>query len=150
MFFKKAKFFLDLTGEDNGSNAKGVEKAPVVAAVVAPVAPVEPAAVAVAPAAVAPIVVVSGTFTAAPTSAAPSAGAADNGGPVAAVSTAARTTAEEIGAEFASAQANRPPASTVTFAPECLVPGASLARRRRTAGANLAGFRDIARSMMKN
>jgi hypothetical protein len=38
----------------------------------------------------------------------------------------------------------------VTFAPECLVPGASLIRRRRTAGANLAGFRDIARSMMKN
>jgi hypothetical protein len=145
MFFKKAKFFLDLTGEDNGSNAKGVEKAPVVAAVVAPVAPVEPAAVAVAPAAVAPIVVVSGTFTAAP-----SAAAADNGGPVAAVSTAARTTAEEIAAELAAAQANRPPASTVTFAPECLVPGASLDRRRRTAGANLAGFRDIARSMMKS
>jgi hypothetical protein len=99
---------------------------------------------------VAPIVVVSGTFTAAPTTAAPSAAAADNGGPVAAVSTAARTTAEEIAAELAAAQANRPPASTVTFAPECLVPGASLTRRRRTAGANLAGFRDIARSMMKS
>ena len=70
--------------------------------------------------------------------------------PVAAVSTAARTTAEEIAAELAAAQANRPPASTVTFAPDCLVPGASLSRRRRTAGANLAGFRDIARSMMKN
>jgi hypothetical protein len=61
-----------------------------------------------------------------------------------------RTTAEEIAAELAAAQANRPPASTVTFAPECLVPGASLDRRRRTAGANLAGFRDIARSMMKS
>jgi len=145
MFFKKAKFFLDLTGEDNGSTAKGVEKAPVVAAVVAPVAPVEPAAVAVAPAAVAPVVVASGTFTAAP-----SAAAADNGVPVAAVATAARTTAEEIAAELAAAQANRPPASTVTFAPDCLVPGASIARRRRTGGANLAGFRDIARSMMKS
>jgi len=142
MFFKKAKFFLDLTGEDNGSNAKGSEKAPVVAALVAPVEPVAVAA--------APVVVASGTFTAAPATAAPSAAAADNGGPVAAVATAARTTAEEIAAELAAAQANRPPASTVTFAPDCLVPGASLARRRRTAGANLAGFRDIARSMMKS
>jgi hypothetical protein len=61
-----------------------------------------------------------------------------------------RTTAEEIAAELAAAQANRPPASTVTFAPDCLVPGASIARRRRTGGANLAGFRDIARSMMKS
>jgi hypothetical protein len=94
--------------------------------------------------------VASGTFTAAPSTAAPSAAAAENGGPVAAVATAARTTAEEIAAELAAAQANRPPASTVTFAPECLVPGASLDRRRRTAGANLAGFRDIARSMMKS
>ena len=138
MFFKKAKFFLDLTGEDNGSNAKGSEKAPVVAALVAPVEPVAVAA--------APVVVASGTFTAAP-----SAAAADNGVPVAAaVATAARTTAEEIAAELAAAQANRPPASTVTFAPDCLVPGASIARRRRTGGANLAGFRDIARSMMKS
>jgi hypothetical protein len=87
--------------------------------------------------------VAPGTFTAtaAPTTAAPTA---------APVATAARTTAEEIAAELAAAQANRPPASTVTFAPECLVPGASLTRRRRTAGANLAGFRDIARSMMKS
>jgi hypothetical protein len=141
MFFKKAKFFLDLTGEDNGSNAKGVETAPV-AAVIAPVATVDPAAVAavaVAPAAVAAAAV-------APTTAAASA-AAPTAAPVA---TTARTTAEEIAAELAAAQANRPPASTVTFAPECLVPGASLTRRRRTAGANLAGFRDIARSMMKS
>jgi len=133
MFFKKAKFFLDLTGEDNGSNANGAETAPV-AAVIAPVAPVDPAAVA-------PVAPGTFTATAAPTTAAPTA---------APVATAARTTAEEIAAELAAAQANRPPASTVTFAPECLVPGASLTRRRRTAGANLAGFRDIARSMMKS
>jgi hypothetical protein len=137
MFFKKAKFFLDLTGEDQASNGKGAEKAPVVAAVIAPVEPLDPAAKAVAPAAAA---VAPGTTFAAKT-AAPT---------PAAVATAVRTTAEEIVAELAAAQANRPPASTVTFAPDCLVPGASLARRRRTAGANLAGFRDIARSMMKS
>jgi hypothetical protein len=141
MFFKKAKFFLDLTGEDNSSDAKGAEKAPV-AVVVAPVAP---AAVAVAPAAEAPAVAPA-TATAAPTAAAPSTTAPTT----AAVATAVRTTAEEIAAELAAAQANRPPASTVTFAPDCLVPGAGLARARRTGGANLAGFRDIARSMMKS
>jgi phage tail sheath gpL-like len=146
MFFKKAKFFLDLTGDDTSSNGKGTEKAPVVAAVIAPVAPLDPVATAEAPAAVAAAAVAPGTTTAAPTTAAASAAA-----PTAvAVATAARTTAEEIAAELAAAQANRPPASTVTFAPDCLVPGASLPLRRRTAGANLAGFRDIARSMMKS
>ena len=137
MFFKKAKFFLDLTGEDQASNGKGAEKAPVVAAVIAPVEPLDPAAKAVAPVAAAEA---PGTTFAAKT-AAPT---------PAAVATAVRTTAEEIVAELAAAQANRPPASTVTFAPDCLVPGASLARRRRTAGAHLAGFRAIARSMMKS
>ena len=142
MFFKKAKFFLDLTGEDTPSNGKGTEKAPVVAAVIAPVAPAaaSPAAVASATAALAPDTTAAAK-TAAPTTAAPT---------PAAVATAVRTTAEEIAAELAAAQANRPPASTVTFAPDCLVPGASLPLRRRTAGANLAGFRDIARSMMKS
>ena len=60
MFFKKAKFFLDLTGEDNGSNAQGADTAPV-AAVIAPVAPVDPAAVAavaVAPALVSALVTI--------------------------------------------------------------------------------------------
>jgi len=139
MFFKKAKFFLDLTGEDQSTNGKGAEQAPV-AAVIAPVAPVAPAAVAVA---VAPVAVAPSAAAVAPstTSTAPTA---------AAVTTGVRTTAEEIAAELAAAQANRPPASTVTFAPDCLVPGASIARRRRTGGANLAGFRDIARSMMKS
>ena len=68
----------------------------------------------------------------------------------AAAPTAVRTTAEEMAAELAAAQANRPPASTVTFAPDRLVPGGTLPLRRRTGGANLAGFRDIARSMMKS
>ncbi len=145
MFFNKAKFFLDLTGEDQASNGKGAEKAPVVAALIAPVAPLDPPAVAadlISSAAMAPAVaaVDPGTTFAAKT-AAPT---------PAAVATAVRTTADEIAAELAAAQANRPPASTVTFAPDCLVPGAGLPLRRRTAGANLAGFRDIARSMMKS
>jgi hypothetical protein len=138
MFFKKAKFFLDLTGEDQSSNGKDAEKAPVVAALIAPVELLDPAAMPEAPAVGAPAEgdVAPWTTTAAPTAAA--------------VVTAVRTTAEEILAELAAAQADRPPASTVTFAPDCLVPGASLPLRRRTAGANLAGFRDIARSMMKS
>jgi len=137
MFFNKAKFFLDLTGDDTPSNGKGTEKAPVVAAVIAPVAPPDPATPAEDPAAVAVAPVALRVSTAAST-------------PVAEVAPAVRTTADEIAAELAAAQANRPPASTVTFAPDCLVPGASLPLRRRTAGANLAGFRDIARSMMKS
>ena len=143
MFFKKAKFFLDLTGEDNSSNANGAEKAPITAAVIAPVAPVAPAADAVVPGAAAPAVaaVAPVTFTATTTPETPTA---------ATVATGVRTTAEEIAAELAAAQANRPPASTVTFAPDRLVPGGSLPLRRRTGGANLAGFRDIARSMMKS
>ena len=147
MFFKKAKFFLDLTGEDQASNGKGAEKAPVVAALIAPVAPAAVASAAVAPAAAeATAAMAQGTTfaakTAAPTTTAPTA--------TAAVATAARTTAEEIAAELAAAQVNRPPASTVTFAPDRLVPGGTLPSRRRTGGANLAGFRDIARSMMKS
>jgi hypothetical protein len=37
-----------------------------------------------------------------------------------------------------------------TFAPESLVPGGATPRRRRSGGANLAGFKAIARSFVKN
>lgn len=142
MFFKKAKFFLDLTGEDNTSNAP-------VAVVVAPLAPVDDAPVGAASDAVALAVAPTAT-TAAPTAAVATAASTTAEATAAAAPTAVRTTAEEMAAELAAAQANRPPASTVTFAPDRLVPGGTLPLRRRTGGANLAGFRDIARSMMKS
>jgi len=142
MFFKKAKFFLDLTGEDNTANAP-------VAVVVAPLAPVDDASVGAASDAVALAVAPTAT-TAAPTAAVATAASTTAQATAAAAPTAVRTTAEEMAAELAAAQANRPPASTVTFAPDRLVPGGTLPLRRRTGGANLAGFRDIARSMMKS
>jgi hypothetical protein len=144
MFFKKAKFFLDLTGDDITSNGKGAERTPVEAALIAPVAPVAIDSVAEDPA-VAPVF-----STAAPTAAVVIAASTTAEATAAAAPKAVRTTAEEMAAELAAAQANRPPASTVTFAPDRLVPGGTLPLRRRTGGANLAGFRDIARSMMKS
>jgi hypothetical protein len=60
------------------------------------------------------------------------------------------TTAEAIAAELAATQANRPAPSLATFAPEALVPGGATPRRRRSGGANLAGFKAIARSFVKN
>ena len=63
---------------------------------------------------------------------------------------ASLTTAESIAAELAAAQANRPAPSLATFAPEALVPGGATPQRRRSGGANLAGFKAIARSFVKN
>jgi len=60
----------------------------------------------------------------------------------------ALTTAEAIAAELAAAQANRPAPSLATFAPDCLTPGGALGRRRRSGGANLAGFKEMAKGMM--
>jgi hypothetical protein len=60
------------------------------------------------------------------------------------------TTAEAIAAELAAAQANRPAPSRTTFAPECVTAGGALPRRRRRGGADLAGFRTMAKGMMGN
>ncbi len=136
MFFKKSKFFLDLTGEDSNSSGKEVAKV-----VVAPVAPVAAPAPKSTPAPKTAVVAATEALAAVSSTDLPTPGA---------VSSGVRTTAEEIAAELAAAQANRPAASTVTFAPDRLVPGGTLARNRRTGGANLAGFREIARSMMKS
>jgi hypothetical protein len=57
------------------------------------------------------------------------------------------TTAEAIAAELRRDQENRPAPSTVTFAPELLIPSGALPRPRRRAGANLAGFKAIASSL---
>ena len=65
----------------------------------------------------------------------------------AAPSGAMQTTAEAIAAELAAEQAARPVQTDSTFAPECVTAGGALPIRRRRAGANIAGFRDMASGM---
>ncbi len=60
------------------------------------------------------------------------------------------TTAEAIAAELAAAEALRPAPTMATFAPECLTPGGATPMRRRTGGANLGVFKDMAAGMMRN
>jgi hypothetical protein len=156
----KPKFFLDLTN--------GKDELPAVPVVVAPVrekaAPakgqdsktaevaVRVAPIAQSPRASEPAKVAAEANFAAEASAAAEAFVAAVA-PVAAAAAAASTsltTAESIAAELAAAQANRPAPSLATFAPEALVPGGATPRRRRSGGANLAGFKAIARSFVKN
>ena len=59
------------------------------------------------------------------------------------------TTAEAIAAELASADAARPKITLVNFAPEALRAGNALRQNRRTAGKNLAGFKDMASELFK-
>jgi hypothetical protein len=130
MIFKR-KFFLDLGGGD--------EKQP--PATVAPVkAPAEakPAAEAKDKAKAAPAAAAAAK---APEAVAPAAAAE-------APPSGALTTAEAIAAELTAAQANRPAPSLATFAPDNLTPGGALGRRRRSGGANLAGFKEMAKGMM--
>jgi hypothetical protein len=150
----KPKFFLDLTGGNDELPAGPVVVAPVrekaapakgqdskTAEVAVRVAPIAQSPRASEPAKIAAEAMVAAE--------APVAAIA----PVAAAAPAASTsltTAESIAAELAAAQANRPAPSLATFAPEALVPGGATPRRRRSGGANLAGFKAIARSFVKN
>ena len=75
--------------------------------------------------------------------------------PAAAVAQAAAggqvlTTAEAIAAELRAAQEAKPPASVATFAPEALNPANAVPTRRRRAGANLAGFKQMAAGMFRS
>jgi hypothetical protein len=130
----KPKFFLDLGGADQQQPA-----------VVAPVRQ-EAAAEATTPAA----------QPAAPSNPGPiQAGAApfDQSGPGAAGAEAplpTLTTAEAMVAELAAAQANRPAPSKATFAPECVTAGGATPMNRRSGGANLAGFKEMAKGMMRS
>ncbi|MEB3243644.1 MAG: hypothetical protein VKO44_08410 [Cyanobacteriota bacterium] len=141
MFFRKQKFFLDLTSaEDKEKGAQAPEAKVTIAPPKPAAAKPAPAKAAAAPAATAP------TPAAAPATAAPAAAA-----PAAEPTPAAvRTTAEEIAAQLAAEAASRPAPTLATFAPDCLVPGGANPRRRRTAGANLGPFKEIARGMMKS
>jgi hypothetical protein len=60
------------------------------------------------------------------------------------------TTAEAIAAELRAAQESRPAPSQATFAPDCLNPANPIPSRRRTAGANLAGFKAMAAGLFKS
>ena len=144
----KPKFFLDLTGGKDGIPAPPAVVAPVrekTAPAKAQASKPAEVAVRVAPVAQSP----KASEPAKVAAEAPAAATA----PVAAAAPAASaslTTAESIAAELAAAQANRPAPSLATFAPEALVPGGATPRRRRSGGANLAGFKAIARSFVKN
>jgi hypothetical protein len=63
---------------------------------------------------------------------------------------ASLTTAEAMVAELAAAQANRPAPSKATFAPDCVVAGGATPMARRSGGANLAGFKEMAKGMMSS
>jgi hypothetical protein len=61
-----------------------------------------------------------------------------------------QTTAEAIAAELAAEQASRPAPTLATFAPECVTAGGAMARGRRRGGADLGGFREMARGMLSS
>ena len=60
------------------------------------------------------------------------------------------TTAEAIAAELRAAQESMPAPSTATFAPDCLNPVNAVPTARRRAGANLGGFKTMAKGMFKS
>ena len=78
---------------------------------------------------------------------APAAAAVKSESAAAPQASAVQTTAEAIAAELAAEQAARPAKTDSTFAPECVTAGGALPMRRRRAGANVAGFRDMASGM---
>ncbi|MFM7312648.1 MAG: hypothetical protein ACKO0M_05700 [Cyanobium sp.] len=119
----KPKFFLDLSSE-------GEEQKP--ATIAPPVA--RPAAAEKAPVTEAPVTRPSAASEPTP----------------AVAPTTSQTTAEAIAAELAAAQANRPAPSLETFAPACVTAGGALPRARRRSGADLGGFREMARGMLRS
>ena len=137
VFKRKETFFLDLGSE--GSKPVKVAVAESKPAAQKPAAKGKPEAKASQPAttvaATAPIA------PAAPVAAAAPEATALPSGPV-------LTTAEAIAAELRAAQEARPATVQATFAPDCLNPANAVPTRRRRAGANLAGFKAMAASMI--
>jgi hypothetical protein len=131
VFNRKASFFLDLGSE-------GAEPAKV--AIAEPKVP--PAKSAEGQSAPIQIPAATPAPSQASASSAPS--------PEAAASSSRLTTAEAIAAELRAAQEALPPPSNATFAPDCLNPANTLRSRRRLAGANLAGFKEMASGMFRN
>ena len=127
MIFKK-KFFLDLGAE--GEPQTPVRIAPPAAAPAA-----EPAASTARPAKAGARAAETAEAGAQPTASSPA---------------STQTTAEAMAAELAAAQASRPAPTLATFAPDCVTAGGSLPQRRRRGGADLGGFREMARGMMRS
>ena len=126
----KPKFFLDLGGADQQKPA-----------VIAPVKQATAAADTVPAATAKP----AGSSNPVSTQASPAqAGDAPAADPVTTL-----TTAEAMVAELAAAQADRPAPSKVTFAPECVTAGGATPISRRTGGANLAGFKEMGKGLMR-
>lgn len=125
MVFKRPKFFLDLGGGE-GNQPPAVVAPPKAEAKPAPKA--APQAAEAKPAA----------------SAAPAA-AEGTPQPVSGL-----TTAEAIAAELAAAEALRPAPSLATFAPDCVTAGGATPMKRRTPGANLGVFKEMAAGMMRS
>ena len=123
VFKRKDSFFLDLGSQDAKPAKVAVAKAE-------PAMDEAPKAAQQAPA----------KAKAAPQPAAAEASAAPASGAV-------LTTAEAIAAELRAAQEAKPAPSLSTFAPDALNPGNAMPMRRRRAGANLAGFKAMAKSM---
>jgi hypothetical protein len=127
VFQRKPSFFLDLSGDQSSRpSAQPVQvaveqKKPKAAAAGTPAAKSAPAKA----------------------EASPAASSSEAAGPV-------LTTAEAIAAELRAAQEARPAPSQATFAPECLNPANALPRRRRSAGANLAGFKAMGDSLFRS
>lgn len=131
VFNRKGSFFLNLD-----------DKAPTQAAQVAPMRAPEPEAKAeqtATPVVMAAIAVAVAAADPSPATPAPA--------PSSGVTTAL-TTAEAIAAELRAAQEARPATVEATFAPDCLNPANAVPSRRRRAGANLAGFKAMAASMV--
>jgi hypothetical protein len=130
----KPKFFLNLSGAD--------QQQPVI---VAPTRPLEDedTAAATAPSASLPVLTIPAAAgsPAAAQAALPQAGAA----PLSSL-----TTAEAMAAELAATQAARPAPSKVTFSPDRVTAGGATPMARRTGGANLAGFKEMAKGMMRS
>jgi hypothetical protein len=126
MVFKRPKFFLDLGGGEGNQPP---------AVVAPPRAEAKPAA------------------KAAP-QAAEAQGDASAAAPAAVEATpqtvSGLTTAEAIAAELAAAEALRPAPSLATFAPECVTAGGATPMKRRTPGANLCVFKEMAAGMMRS
>ncbi|MFM7648680.1 MAG: hypothetical protein ACKO50_11575 [Cyanobium sp.] len=144
MFFKrKESFFLDL-GNEAGQSAAAGQAAPAPAPV--QVAVREPASAASA----APVAAPATARTEAKTEARADVKAGSAAAAAAAPAKPMLTTAEAIAAELRAAQEARPAPSSATFAPDCLNPANAIASRRRTAGANLAGFKAMAADLFKS
>ncbi|MFO7629433.1 MAG: hypothetical protein R6W06_07950 [Prochlorococcaceae cyanobacterium] len=143
MFFKrKESFFLDFSG---GETKPAVQVAPVQekAAAKQPAPEAKPASIA---AVAGPSAQASARGAAPATASAAEPAAA----PAAAGGEPVLTTAEAIAAELAAVQASRPAPSLSTFAPDCLNPANAVPSRRRRAGANLAGFKAMAASLIRS